>query len=133
MEFFYSITVRFKDCDMYGHVNHAVYLTYLECARVQLLIDIGMPLGDLIKSDHYFIIVGINIKYKIPAKMDENLTVLTKPLRITRIGGTFQQLIYRNDDLLASAEVKWACVNNKGKPVKLPPAFNKLKNNFVGK
>ncbi len=100
---------------------------------MQLLIDIGMPLGDLIKSDHYFIIVGINIKYKIPAKMDENLTVLTKPLRITRIGGTFQQLIYRNDDLLASAEVKWACVNNKGKPVKLPPAFNKLKNNFVGK
>ncbi|MDP7295778.1 MAG: thioesterase family protein, partial [Vicinamibacterales bacterium] len=31
--FHYSITVRFRDCDELGHVNNAVYFTYLEEAR----------------------------------------------------------------------------------------------------
>lgn len=30
------LTVRFRDCDSYGHVNNAVYLTYLENARLAL-------------------------------------------------------------------------------------------------
>ncbi|MDP6372691.1 MAG: thioesterase family protein [Vicinamibacterales bacterium] len=31
--FHHSITVRFRDCDELGHVNNAVYFTYLEEAR----------------------------------------------------------------------------------------------------
>lgn len=31
--FRYRIEVRFRDCDAMGHVNNAVYLTYLEQAR----------------------------------------------------------------------------------------------------
>ncbi|MDE3156865.1 MAG: acyl-CoA thioesterase [Acidobacteriota bacterium] len=31
--FSHQVEVRFKDCDPMGHVNHAVYLTYLEQAR----------------------------------------------------------------------------------------------------
>jgi len=30
----YPIQIRFSDCDMMGHVNNAVYLTYFENARV---------------------------------------------------------------------------------------------------
>lgn len=30
------LVVRFRDCDPYGHVNNAVYLTYLENARFAL-------------------------------------------------------------------------------------------------
>lgn len=30
------LIVRFRDCDAYGHVNNAVYLTYLENARFAL-------------------------------------------------------------------------------------------------
>ena len=32
----HRLTVRFRDCDPLGHVNHAVYLTYLEQARFTL-------------------------------------------------------------------------------------------------
>lgn len=31
--FVHAITPRFRDTDAFGHVNHAVYLTYLEVAR----------------------------------------------------------------------------------------------------
>lgn len=32
----HRLSVRFRDCDPLGHVNHAVYLTYLEQARFVL-------------------------------------------------------------------------------------------------
>jgi acyl-CoA thioester hydrolase len=32
----HRVTVRFRDCDPLGHVNNAVYLTYLEQARFTL-------------------------------------------------------------------------------------------------
>jgi acyl-CoA thioester hydrolase len=32
----HRLTVRFRDCDPLGHVNNAVYLTYLEQARFHL-------------------------------------------------------------------------------------------------
>jgi acyl-CoA thioester hydrolase len=31
--FRHSIHARFRDCDLFGHVNNAVYLTYMEEAR----------------------------------------------------------------------------------------------------
>jgi len=34
--FRHRLSVRFRDCDPLGHVNHAVYLTYLEQARFLL-------------------------------------------------------------------------------------------------
>lgn len=34
--FRHRLSVRFRDCDPLGHVNHAVYLTYLEQARFTL-------------------------------------------------------------------------------------------------
>jgi acyl-CoA thioester hydrolase len=35
--FVHTERVRFRDCDLLGHVNNAVYLTYLEQARVAFL------------------------------------------------------------------------------------------------
>jgi acyl-CoA thioester hydrolase len=32
--FYHTVEVRFADIDMFGHVNNAVYLTYIESARV---------------------------------------------------------------------------------------------------
>jgi acyl-CoA thioester hydrolase len=31
------VNVRFRDLDAYGHVNNAVFFTYLEEARIKLL------------------------------------------------------------------------------------------------
>ncbi len=36
-----QIPVRWGDMDAYGHVNNALYMRYLEEARVQLLAKIG--------------------------------------------------------------------------------------------
>ena len=57
MEFTYDLTVRFNECDLYGHVNHAVYLHYLESARVGLFKKINLPLLELKESGFLFYVV----------------------------------------------------------------------------
>ena len=40
-KFHYNIETRWKDLDAFQHINNAVYATYIESARVDLLIDGG--------------------------------------------------------------------------------------------
>jgi acyl-CoA thioester hydrolase len=84
MGFKYScpIEVRFRDCDPMGHVNNAVYLTYLEVARFAYWRDVwgGQQWGDV-----KFIMARVEIDYKAPA---EHRDVLDIRLGITSFGRT---------------------------------------------
>ena len=64
--------VRFRDCDAMGHVNNAVYSTYLEEARIGVL-------GDLID----FILARVEIDFRSELRNGEEVEVRT---RCTRIG-----------------------------------------------
>ena len=38
-----SLEVRFRDIDAFGHVNNAVFLSYVEQARIRYLLDVLQP------------------------------------------------------------------------------------------
>lgn len=37
-----TIDIRFADLDAMGHVNNAVYLTYMETARLRYALELGL-------------------------------------------------------------------------------------------
>ena len=41
-KFSHRIEVRFRDCDVMGHVNNAVYFTYFEQARIVMADTLGL-------------------------------------------------------------------------------------------
>ena len=63
--------VRFRDCDAMGHVNNAVYSTYLEEARIGVL-------GDLID----FILARVEIDFRSELRMGEEVEVRSRCSRI---------------------------------------------------
>jgi acyl-CoA thioester hydrolase len=63
--------VRFRDCDAMGHVNNAVYSTYLEESRIGVL-------GDLID----FILARVEIDFRSELRMGEEVEVRTRCSRI---------------------------------------------------
>src|SRR5215213_3199083 len=63
--------VRFRDCDAMGHVNNAVYSTYLEEARIGVL-------GGL--SD--FILARVEIDFRAELRAGEEIEVRTRCPRI---------------------------------------------------
>lgn len=42
------IQMRFRDTDMFGHVNNAVYASWAEIARIAFMRNLDPPSGDLI-------------------------------------------------------------------------------------
>ena len=67
----HSDRVRFRDCDAMGHVNNAVYSTYLEEARIGVL-------GDLVD----FILARVEIDFRSELRMGEEVEVRTRCSRI---------------------------------------------------
>jgi acyl-CoA thioester hydrolase len=123
MEHKCSIRVRSYECDSYGHVNNAVYLNYLEYARHEYLKDISLPLDELRAEGYAMIVASISIRYKRPAVTDDELVIFTAPVKHSRLSGVLGQRILRGEEEIAEAEVKWACVDGKGRPSPLPGKF----------
>lgn len=85
-----SIIVRFRDLDAFGHVNNAVFLSYLEMGRAEYWKQV-FGLKDYSKVD--FILAHVSIDYRSPAYMGEVLRIYS---RISKIGAKsfdFQQEI----------------------------------------
>jgi acyl-CoA thioester hydrolase len=90
------IQVRFRDLDAMGHVNNAVYVSYLEIGRAAYLreaLGAAMDLGTAF--DRFpFIIAEITCRFLLPAGMDDGLHV---HLRVDRVGERSFDFLYRVD------------------------------------
>lgn len=78
--FEHELEVRFRDCDPMGHVNNAVYLTYLEAARFAWWRSLFGASGP---QDHGFIVARVEIDYRKAALPGDRLTVR---LRVEAMG-----------------------------------------------
>jgi acyl-CoA thioester hydrolase len=82
----HSLDVRFRDCDPLGHVNNAVYLTYLEQARFNHWRSAwGFGTKDLPPEMPGVILARAEIDYKLPAQYGDTLEVR---MRVSNIGRT---------------------------------------------
>jgi acyl-CoA thioester hydrolase len=119
------LTVRSYECDVNGHVNNATYLNYLEVARTDFLRAVGTSYRELRERGFGLVVVRVAIDFKGEALMEDSLLVVTEAVKRRFTGGTFRQTVYREGEgepvLLADAEVVWACVNEKRRPVRVPP------------
>lgn len=87
--FYDEVRVRFRDVDAMGHVNNAVYFTYMETARgafFQQFFKIDQP------SDIPVILGEISCRYLAPAYYDETLRV---GLGVSRFGTKSFDIVYR--------------------------------------
>ena len=64
--------VRFRDLDPMGHVNNAVFLTYIEQARVTYLAEVGAATG---LEDMNIIVARVEIDFKAPVRMGQEVEI----------------------------------------------------------
>jgi acyl-CoA thioester hydrolase len=89
---FVDVQVRFADTDALGHVNNAVYLEYLELARVAWIKKV---LGAVESKDMGVILARVEIDYKSPAFHHETLVA---GVRVTEMGAASLMMDYRIED-----------------------------------
>ena len=106
------IELRFSDLDTYGHVNSAVYFTYLETARVKLLKNFFTEGSQgLVK-----LVAHAECDYKFPILLDDELVVT---LWVSRVGRSSFDLEYRLHDgqekTFATARTTMVCFDMEKK------------------
>ncbi|MFO1519171.1 MAG: thioesterase family protein [bacterium] len=81
-----KIHVRFADCDMFGHVNNAKFITYMEQSRVEYFKH--FPEIDFIEKkqdpDLSIILAEVTCTFKSPAYLDETLLVKIRASELKR-------------------------------------------------
>ncbi|MGC4085207.1 MAG: acyl-CoA thioesterase [Vicinamibacterales bacterium] len=88
--FRHRLAVRFSDCDLLGHVNNAVYLTYLEECRVAWWRDLGGTWG---MPGVGAILVHASCNYRAPAHTGDELEIR---LAVSAIGTSSVTMEYRD-------------------------------------
>jgi acyl-CoA thioester hydrolase len=76
------LQVRFRDTDAFGHVNNAVFLTFLELARIRYLLDILEP--DEAFDRLPLILARVELDFRSPIQFGEDVEVETQVDRIGR-------------------------------------------------
>jgi len=115
-----ALRVRYPECDPMGYLHHSIFLQYFEMGRVELLRAAGFSYADLERDGLFFVVVKVEVKYKAPARYDEELTLTTKVARQThvRIDHTYQ--LRRGETLLCEAATTIACVGRDGQLRQIP-------------
>ncbi len=92
--FEHPVDVRWRDVDALGHVNHAVFLTYLEEGRDAFF-------SETLRSDPIYVVVRIEVDLRTEVRYpDRRVTVR---IEVTRLGTT--SLTTRETILTPSKEV----------------------------
>lgn len=86
------VDVRFNDVDGMGHVNNALYLTYLEHCRMRFFTEVA---GSKSERDFPFILAHAALDYKSPIKMNAQPQV---KMWTSRIGGKSWDFDYEIKD-----------------------------------
>ena len=95
----HRIAVRFSDCDPLGHVNNAVYSTYLEQARIVLWraqAGIELRRAAMGQGSEGFILARAEIDFRSPAHDGDELEVR---LMLDRFGRTSAAYSYEVVDV----------------------------------
>jgi len=108
-----KITVRTYECDLYGHVNNANFLNYLEHARVELLKQTGFTLHSLQQKGIVLFVVKVNIEYKYPAFPGDELLITIDWKNKGKSSAIFHQQIFNteNEKKVVDATVTWVAAD----------------------
>lgn len=91
--------VRTYDVDRQGIVHNAIYLYWLEAARVEYFRAIGIPIDkQTFVSKHRFVVAHTDIDYHYAAEFDDEYEVLTKMKFVNNSSVGFEQIIRLFDD-----------------------------------
>jgi acyl-CoA thioester hydrolase len=120
-----DLRVYWEDTDAGGVVFYANYLKFFERARTEWLRAVGVGQQQL-KHDAglIFIVVGADIRYHAPARLDDVLRVDVRLVQAGPASLLLAQRAQRAGTLLATAQVRIGCVHaDTWRPHRLPPAL----------
>ena len=121
MEF--RLRVYYEDTDAGGIVYYVNYLKFIERARTEALLALGLSQTAL-REEHgvLFVVREVSARFLAPARLEDQLVVTTRAGPVEGVRITMAQDVLRAGVALAKCRVGLACVGPGGRPVRVPAA-----------
>jgi acyl-CoA thioester hydrolase len=107
-----EIEIRWRDLDPYGHVNHAVFLTYLEEVRDEWL---GLAVGE---EALRYVVARVEIDYR--RELTESDDRVTARIRLDSVGTssvrTVEELVLTDGAVAAEAKAVLVACDEERRP-----------------
>ncbi|WP_298309043.1 YbgC/FadM family acyl-CoA thioesterase [uncultured Erythrobacter sp.] len=117
----YAVRVYYEDTDLSGITYHANYLRWFERARSDLLRLLEIDQRSAIESgEGAYAVTEILVKYISPAKLDDDVVIETTATQVGAASVRMEQIAKRDDDILATAQVRAGFLTPEGRPRRQP-------------
>jgi acyl-CoA thioester hydrolase len=120
----FPLRVYFEDTDLSGVVYHANYLRFMERARSDMLRAAGIDQrGAFEGGEGVYAIADLVIRYKAPARLDDDLVIVSRVMETKAASCVIQQRVMRGRLLVADAVVTAAFLSLDGRPKRQPATW----------
>jgi acyl-CoA thioester hydrolase len=109
------IRVRFGETDLMGIVHHASYVSYMEVGRIEWLRRRGVAYADWAAHGVHLPVVDLSVKYKAPARFDDELDVHVALAEIGAASVRFEYRLVRAADgtVCTEGSTRLACIDGQ--------------------
>lgn len=117
-----QIRVYYEDTDCGNVVYYANYLKYMERSRTEFLRERGVDLAQYHANGLLFAVSEAHVRYRAPARYNDLLDVESRIVEIAPASILFTTEIRRagEENLLATGDVRVACIRTSGRPTRIP-------------
>ena len=120
-EHHFALTVYFEDTDTAGVVYYANYLKFMERARSDMIRAAGIDQREVLEAGNgAYYVAEASIRYLRPARLADDLVVVSTIEDIRAASVVIQQRVIRGDELLTEARVTAAFLDANGRPQRQP-------------
>ena len=120
----FALRVYFEDTDTAGIVYYANYLRFMERARSDMLRAVGIDQRAALEAgDGVYAVAEVAIRYRAPAKLEDELVVVSEVREVRAASCVIQQRVMRGAQLLTDATVSAAFLSPDGRPKRQPRAW----------
>ena len=131
-EHYFALTVYFEDTDTAGVVYYANYLKFMERARSDMLRAVRIDQRQVLEAGHgAYYVTEANIRYLRPAKLGDDLAVVSTVEQVRAASVVIQQRVIRGNELLTEAHVTAAFLDANGRPQRQPKDWTEKFNAIV--
>ena len=132
----FALRVYFEDTDVAGIVYYANYLKFMERARSDMLRAAGIDQRAVLEAgEGVYVVAEANIKYRRPARLDDELVVLSEVSEVRAASCVIHQRVMRGRETLTDAMITAAFLSLEGRPQRQPrewvAKFKRLKEEGV--
>ncbi len=120
--------IRYADTDRQGHVNNAIFSTFFETGRVEMIYH---PDLESINANVTFVLAALHIQFLREIKWPGIIKIGTSVIKVGNSSIQLHQQLFQDDECMAIAESTIVQVDETSRPTAISEKAKEIYSRFI--